>query len=169
MGVCKIDSLLHAKGELRLLPLADPTIHAAVIQAPEAAGATGDFSRDVIDESGEKVGRWVSIDQTKNSATGWPSLRCAVTGVTTRNSGTGELLDLNSLLANPDDKNEVGKWMFENGVPGLDALAEIEPTVEVGTDQLSFVSLTFDENGSPAIALEFTDSGAVAMFALTSL
>lgn len=165
-----LGSLLRAKGELRFLPLADPANHALVIQAAKESAAAGNLSRDVKDQSGEKIGRWVSIDQTKNSsATGWPTLRCSVDGVTMRNSETGEILDLNSVLANPADENEVGKWMVDNGVSGMDALAVIEPNIELGSYQLSFVSLTYDENAKPAIALKFTNAGGGAMFALTSL
>ena len=164
-----LGSLLRAKGELRFLPLADPVNHAAISQAARKAASSGDLTRDVNDDSGQRIGRWVSIDQTENPATGWPVLRCSVDGVTTRNSETGEIVDLNAEIAIPADENEVGKWMVDNGVAGMDVLSVIEPAVEVGSDQLSYVSMTFDEVGNPAIALEFTDAGGDAMFTLTSL
>ncbi|PAY15746.1 hypothetical protein CKO51_30270 [Rhodopirellula sp. SM50] len=162
-----IATMLHHEGHLRFLALAQPGRHGAVIDAARAQIDSGNLAREVRDASGAPVGRWVLIDQTVDRATGWPKLKVEPKGLILRNSKTGAIVDLASSLQTSEGQVEVGQWMFDNNVTGLDALAIVEPDLQLDGDSLSFAAMTEDASGQLAVSLEFTQQGSTALETLT--
>lgn len=162
-----IDQVLHHEGQLRFLVMArssgDPVVAAAEAQAEEA-----DFSRDVKNEAGESVGRWVYIDSVTNDVTGQRKLRVDPISMQARNSTTGQLIDWNAESVSATGGNDVEQWMADKNVPVLDALAVVDPNANLDGDAVEFASLTFDPHGQPAIALEFTAAGGAMLADLTT-
>ncbi|MCS7469904.1 hypothetical protein NZK35_24900 [Stieleria sp. ICT_E10.1] len=162
-----IATMLHHEGHLRFLVLAQPGRHDAAIDAAKAQIDSGNLAREVRDVSDASVGRWVLIDQTVDPRTGWPKLKVEPKGLILRNSKTGALVDLTSSLQTSQGQVEVGQWMFDNNVTGLDALAIVEPDLQLGGDSLSFAAMTEDASGQVAVSLEFTSQGSNALESLT--
>ncbi|QDV86493.1 SecDF P1 head subdomain-containing protein [Planctomycetes bacterium TBK1r] len=162
-----IATLLHHEGHLRFLALAQPGRHDAVIDAASAQIDSGDRSLEVRDASDALVGRWALIDQSIDPMTGWPKPKIEPQGLILRDFKTGALVDLASSLQTSEGQVDVGQWMFDNNVTGLEALAIVEPDVQLDGDSLSFAAITEDANGQLAVSLEFTTQGSTALETLT--
>ncbi|WP_372899690.1 hypothetical protein [Stieleria sp.] len=162
-----IATLLHHEGHLRFLALAQPGRHDAVIDAARDQIDSGDRSLEVRDASDALVGRWALIDQSIDPMTGWPKPKIEPQGLILRDFKTGALVDLASTLEASEGQVDVGQWMFDNNVTGLEALAIVEPDVQLDGDSLSFAAITEDANGQLAVSLEFTTQGSTALETLT--
>ena len=58
--------------------------------------------------------------------------------------------------------------MNTQNIQSIDVLAVVDSEHAVGGEDLAFAAATFDQNGNPAVAINFNDTGSAKMLALTT-
>ena len=164
-----VKRLINSGGHLRFLILANHFNHQhlfdlVTLQAGEDASSTAPPKRDVTDDKGNIVARWVTAARQENTMDAVRPLRTHVNQSVVRDSNTGKIL---TLPKGASGDEAVAAWMDDQGIASIDLLAVVEPTVEVTGADLAFASLQFDQNGEPAVAITFTDQVGARFFALT--
>lgn len=162
--------LLRTAGVLRFLPIANQTHHANLLNLVKASSQTPTASRDVLDENGSVVGRWVTVGRDAAAKTGSDVIPLTVqlNSLTVRNAQTGEVLQMPSSVLGNDSGVKIARWIKSQNIPSIDVLAVVESEHAVGGEDLAFAATTFDQNGNPAVAINFTDAGAAKMLVLTT-
>ncbi|WP_442507430.1 SecDF P1 head subdomain-containing protein [Novipirellula sp. SH528] len=162
--------LLSSAGVLRFLPIANQTKHANLLKLVQPSSNAPSVSRDVLDENGRVVARWVTVGrdtEAKNGGDGTP-LKTQLKLPTVRNSQSGEVLQLPGNVLGNDSEVKIARWMNNQNIQSIDVLAVIESDHAVGGEDLAFAAATFDQNGTPAVAINFNNAGSDKMLALTT-
>lgn len=159
-------NVLANAGVLRFLIVANQFRHAPLISLAKSAPAA--IIRNVIDDQGEVVGRWVTISREDVIRGATRPLRVTVSAALLRNSESGEVIGLPNEVQGVESDVQIARWMDEKSIDSIDVLMVVDPVVAVGGDDLSFAASTFDQNGGPSLAFNLTESGSDRFFALTT-
>ncbi len=171
-----IKKLIGSTGTLRFLIIANPHDHPHLLDLVTKSSTEGvppdsDASvlppRDVLDENGEIVGRWVTNPRERKQVDGVRPLRVAVDQSIVRNTRTGQLLHLPEPILGVDDQVPVARWMDGQQIETIDLLAVVDPELQVGGEDLSFAASALDQSGKPAIDMTFGEAGGARLYALT--
>ncbi|MFG0267130.1 MAG: hypothetical protein ACF8AM_18555 [Rhodopirellula sp. JB055] len=161
-------NLLVSTGELRFLPIANPTRHASVFELVKQTFDAPTPQRDVHAPNGDLVARWVTVGVDANSevADQIAPLNIALTSPVVRNSETGRVFDLPEELLGNASPMEVSRWLQEQHIASIDVLAVVDNSQSLGGQDIAFAASTFDHNGSPCVAIQFTEAGGRNLFAM---
>ncbi|KLU05219.1 Protein-export membrane protein SecD [Rhodopirellula islandica] len=162
--------LLVSAGVLRFLPIANPTRHASVFELVQQTTNAPTPQRDVQDQNGDVVGRWVTVgvEAEVTPSDQIAPLKVELNSPFVRNSRTGEVISLPEQILGQDSEGKIAQWIASQGIESIDVLAVVDRSQAVGGQDLSFAGATFDETGMPAVAFVFTDAGSKRMAALTT-
>jgi SecD/SecF fusion protein len=165
----QVRKLLASSGNLQFLVIANQIAHPSEINAAqdETLNPHDATTREVRDAAGDIVARWVTVGRESVPVAGVRPLRLAPPTALVRDSTTGEVFSLPQLTTDHPEQ-EIAQWMESQEIASIDVLAIVDPVLSVGGEHLSFAAMTFDENGSLAVAIDFSPQGSARFFALTS-
>src|SRR6056297_2501826 len=168
----QIKQRIEEAGILRFAIVANGRDHSALIQYAEEQAAAEDRNirqqRIVQDIDGNTIGFWAIVDREDPEAVApneIPALRVGLDGATVRNRATGQILRVPPQATGPVAG---ALWMEQEGIDQLEILMHRDAELEITGEDLAFVSSRVDQDGSPAVAFNLTDSGAGRFFALTT-
>ncbi|WDQ14839.1 SecDF P1 head subdomain-containing protein [Rhodopirellula sp. P2] len=161
--------LLESAGVLRFLPIADRTRQASLWELVQRTSDAPSTQRDVQDQNGDVVGRWVTVCVEAEAALAdqVAPLKVELKSPIARNSRTGELISLPESQLGNGSPVKMARWLDSQGIESIDVLAVNKKTQAIGDQDLAYAAATFDENGLPSLAIHFTEAGSQKMLALS--
>ena len=171
--VNRIKKKIEEAGILRFAILANQTDHQRQIElalAQSESNRKGERTSPVVEDvDGSIIGRWAIVDRElpKNAGDIAP-LRVNVSDAILRNPATGEIVNLPGSLRGENAEFKIAAWVDSENMKGIETLMIVDPLLDIKGEDLAFAASTFDQNGSPAVAFNLTDSGSGKFFALTT-